>query len=139
MSYTKQQLVDVRAKVQAALDAAFGPNVATVVKSLYGYKLSITVEFTLGGVEERAGKEREDWNRYCALFGLMPEHYGQTVIFGDNPWQLVGFAPRRSKYPIVARQISTGKELLLTKETVERQLGLVKLVPITERQAQDAP
>lgn len=124
MSYNKQQIIDVRAKAQAALDAAFGPNVVKVAKSVYGDKLAITFEFTPGGAEERAAKEREDFNNMALMFGLKAEHYGAQIRVRGEPWQLVGFMPRRPKYPMLVRQIATGKELLLTESTVKSQLGI---------------
>jgi hypothetical protein len=53
---------------------------------------------------------------------LKPEHYGKTFTVGRKVWKLVGFQPKRRKYPFVVEGVQGGRYKLPTLD-VQGALG----------------
>ena len=44
------------------------------------------------------------FKRSCEMFGFKEEDYGKSFINGRKRYQLIGFSPSKSSYPIMCRQ-----------------------------------
>lgn len=59
----------------------------------------------------------------CKYYGLKPEHYKyefEAIVKGKREkFELIGFELSRSKFPIKARSLVSGKEMLFTKDIVK--------------------
>jgi hypothetical protein len=53
-------------------------------------------------------KEATDFNRFAASFGITKK-LGDTFFFRYETYEIVGLKPRSSKYPLLAKNISSGK------------------------------
>lgn len=64
--------------------------------------------------------EQMQFNDLCSLFRLKPEHYLRVFDFKGEAFKLVGFAPKRSRFPIRGMRVSDGKVLLFTEEVLPK-------------------
>lgn len=53
-------------------------------------------------------KEATDFNRFAASFGITKK-LGDTFDFRYDRYEIVGLKPRSSKYPVLAKSLSSGK------------------------------
>jgi hypothetical protein len=75
-------------------------------------------EFKVADPPAKEKAERHEFGLYCPAFGLTPAHYGATIMHKGRPHLLVGFSPRRSKFPYRVRSVDDGRELLLTETSL---------------------
>lgn len=54
-------------------------------------------------------KEVAEFNRYCHLFGLNREHFGEVFVVQGRKFAICGLKPRAHKMPVLAKEIATGK------------------------------
>jgi len=64
---------------------------------------------TVGGKD----RDRAEWDLYCRSYHLDPEDFGKTFQNRGKEYRLVGFSPKRTKYPYRAVG-PDGKEMLFT-------------------------
>ena len=74
--------------------------------------------------ENGEDREKAEWDRYCARFGLKPEDYGRTFTLprGGGEHTICGIKPRSSMYPVLARSSNNGKTYKFTSNIVIRGL-----------------
>jgi len=75
-------------------------------------------------IEDAAAKaeaRKKEFDAYCALFGLKPEHFGAKFMSRGTEYRISGLELKRRKYPIRAAD-PDGKELLFT-ESVAKHIG----------------
>lgn len=53
-------------------------------------------------------KEATDFNRFASSFGITKK-LGDTFFFRYDTYEIVGLKPNSSKYPLLAKNISSGK------------------------------
>lgn len=94
----------IQAEMEAALKAIAEKHGVTV-RGAGGsfddttFKAKFELRVTDGSAIEDAA--RKEFDQYCALFGLKPEHFGKAVaIPGHGKWTVCGLAMNRAKYPI---------------------------------------
>lgn len=76
---------------------------------------------TVADPEAAAMHEKNEFNAYCNVFRLKPEHYGTTLRHlsrDGEPCTLIGFVMTRSKFCIKTRTAS-GKIILFTEQAVK--------------------
>lgn len=111
---------------------AFRKDFAEAVKGLegkYGVVLklgSITYDYDSFHckLEAKSGASKEDvmkreFERDCGSVGLYPEDYGQTFEQRGVKYEIVGIDLRKRKYPIIVREVATGKTLRCTADYVK--------------------
>ena len=52
------------------------------------------------------------------LYGLKPKDYKRKFTSKGELYELIGFQPNRDKYPLLARRVKDGKEILFTRDIV---------------------
>lgn len=53
-------------------------------------------------------KEATDFNRFASSFGITKK-LGDTFDFRHDSYEITGLKPRSSKYPVLAKNLSSGK------------------------------
>lgn len=64
-------------------------------------------------------KALADLKRYGFMFGLSEKDYGKTFKSNGKTFKLVGLAPKRTKYPIIAEG-ANGTEYIFPADVVDR-------------------
>lgn len=47
--------------------------------------------------------DRAEFELYCHVFDLSPEHFGAKIVSGGKTFELCGFKPQNRKYPVIGR------------------------------------
>ncbi|MDD4779199.1 MAG: hypothetical protein PHT02_01155 [Tissierellia bacterium] len=47
--------------------------------------------------------EQVEFEKYCVFYGIRPEDYNREVTYNGKIYNLVGFKPNSSKYPILLK------------------------------------
>lgn len=68
-------------------------------------------------------KESEDFKRNAILYGLKPEDLGRRFQDNGRAFEITGLKPKASRYPILAKNLSTGQTFKFTSSHVKRCLG----------------
>jgi hypothetical protein len=128
MKYTEINRGNVKL-VHAAMDKAIkaaldGLGISTENSNLRWTETGgeLKLKFRVGGTspEEREAVQRREFEALAPAFGLRPEHYGTPVRTSHGAGRLVGFQPKRSKYPFVVA-VGEGpdpKKVLVTEDHV---------------------
>ena len=66
-------------------------------------------------------QERANFSAYADMFGLQPDDLGKTFTSQGRTYTIEGIAPRRPKYPVVAKR-DDGKTFKFPAETVAMRL-----------------
>ena len=59
-------------------------------------------------------REREDFRRFCASYGLTPTDIDKQITYGGKRYIIKGLSTRRHKFPIVATRLDNGETVMLT-------------------------
>jgi hypothetical protein len=97
------------------------PNGGTLVNS---GELSLKFRITLAAGEQANESAKLEWNKNCWMFNLKPDDYMKVISINGEKVQLVGFQPRRRKFPILARKLSSNKEFLYPVASIEFALKM---------------
>jgi hypothetical protein len=123
----KSNLVQIREDINAALkavgtkhglvldagNASYSPTNAT-------FKLAVSV-ITDGVVMD---KPTADFKRFCTMYGFKPENLGAKFTSRGVEFTLTGLDSKSHKYPMLARSSKDGKDYKMTREAVQRALGI---------------
>ena len=97
---------------------------ASFTNSQVTFKVEVALVSADGVVQT---KEGENWSLYAASYGLPKDALGKQVTLNGKVCELMGIAPRSSKYPILAKMIRGGKMYKFQLATVKDALG----IPVT--------
>ena len=75
---------------------------------------------------EAKSREAESFKTNASLYGLDPSDLGKTFVDRGNNYTVLGLAPRRSKYPVLAVR-GDGKKFKFRVETVRLALQLASV------------
>lgn len=64
-------------------------------------------EFTATARDGKTSAQVE-FEKYCSLYDLKPEDFGQIIHTGQGDHRIAGLAMKRSKYPIVCEAVKDG-------------------------------
>ena len=64
--------------------------------------------------------KKMEFERYAPAFGIPADWYGQNFLAMGAKYEVSGISPRSRKYPILARDMETGKEYKFTLEAVRQ-------------------
>lgn len=103
-------------------------------------RLNVNIEFDGGSYNLTEGKlkfkvtevgeklensMKDEYNRYCPVFGLKEEWFGKEVTFPDNGdrYKIAGIAPSRRKYPVILKSLTSNKRILVTVDYIKELLA----------------
>jgi len=123
---TRHEVRDVRARIQQALldigdELGFEISLGSASFDNRGctFKMELSKVFEDGTVLTRAAM---DFNACCHLYGLKPEHLGQTFVVRGTEYRLTGAKPLSPKFPLLAENLNTGKTFKFTAPGVQQGL-----------------
>lgn len=140
---TRPLLKALRDEINAALEAvaekhgiAIETGSASFTERTATFKLNIAIRGE-GAEGESAAvlKAAADWEARAILYGLKKEWLGDTFLYGAKPMVILGLMPKRSRFPILARDTSTGKETLLPLEPVIAIMTALSTPPAPAKKA----
>ena len=109
---------DAAVAVLQELAKAYGLTITAAGGSLDSGEATLKFKFKVADPAAKEAHERHEFGLYAPMFGLKAEHYGAEIIHKGRKHLLVGFAPRRSKFPYRVRSADDGRELLLTEQSL---------------------
>lgn len=114
----------IQDELAAAVAPIFEKHGLAVAKGRASYDVGM-FRFT---VEAHATDAEHDpkvvaWNRYADAYGLPPEALGRGLTYNGKRYKIVGLVPTRRRFPVAARDLATGKEMLLTIDGVKLALA----------------
>lgn len=71
---------------------------------------TLRFKFTAPNAPTRDEKIAENFKNGATLFGLKPEHFGAEFFVKGTVYKIVGLAPNRPKFPIIAERVKDGKK-----------------------------
>lgn len=86
------------------------------------------------GVNE---SQRQQFEQFAAMFGMLPEDYGKTVQIKRSIFKIVGIAPNSWKYPILVENIVSGKGWKYPASTIQLLLGRTPKLDINAPEGKD--
>ena len=102
----------IRPEVTAALNRALGElglkaSIGNITFTNTTAKTRLTI--TVDGVDV----DRQEFNRHCIRFGLVPTDYGRAFKYLADDFKLVGIKPTSRRYPLVAQRLRDAKRFKL--------------------------
>jgi hypothetical protein len=123
---TKQMLKESRPEIEAALIEVgnrFGVSFK-IGNGKFGEEGGVSGSFVLkilGTSEDGKSGEQVEFEKYCRIYELLPEAFGQTFQANGHEYKIAGLQTTRSKYPILAER-ADGKRHLFPQEVIHRVL-----------------
>ena len=111
-------------KVLEPFGKKFGINASTgsgrFSENNFTLKVEMAVVDSNGNVKN---KEAESFKLNAFMYGLKPEHLNQTFkSWTGESFEIIGLATRSSKYPILAKNLETGKTFKFPAEQVKMMI-----------------
>lgn len=69
-------------------------------------------------------KDESALDVYAEIYGLPKGLLNKKITMRGKTFEIIGFVPRRHRYPIMALETKSGKEFKLTTESVKLALGV---------------
>src|SRR5215471_867202 len=82
------------------------------IEAVLKFKVRITDKTIVGD------KEKADFETYCRLYDLTPEHYLTRFPHKGETYEIYGFDLGRPKFCVKARNVKTGKAILFAQAAV---------------------
>lgn len=67
-----------------------------------------------------ADQAHNDFNRNARAFGLVETDFGARFTYNMKSWELCGLLPSRPKYCVQAKELGTGKVMLLSRTALPK-------------------
>ena len=113
MAITKEQLGKVRLRMNALLSdlgTEFGAELIVGRISYTDNTATIKVEMsTLDETGEAITKEAEDFRLSAHVYGMSPDDLYKKFKHAAENYMLIGCSPRSRTYPILCKNLNTGK------------------------------
>jgi len=71
---------------------------------------------------ESINVKKIEWDKYCHKFYLNKDDFGKGFEFKGEKFRICGIKQYAEKYPVIAKSLSTGKELLFTTKVTNNLL-----------------
>lgn len=113
---TKQQFNEFREDFQEALKEVsekYNVNITAGNISYTNIDFTMKVNVKMNEVEGKSFEQAE-FEKYCFMFGFLPEDYGKKAVNLGEEYTLVGFYPRKRKQPV--KIVKDGKNYIITEE-----------------------
>ena len=114
---TPAKLKAIRTKLASALESVedeFGLKMK-IGNFSYGennFDVKLSGKITNGKTDMEL--QRDEWSENCYYLGLKSNDFYKKVVDGGKTFRLIGISLRSRKYPLIAVEVSTGKEFKLS-------------------------
>lgn len=126
MELNKETVKRIQGDIQVAVQSVaqkYGIKIANAGGSFGSLDATLRLKITATGDNGETTDQR-NFKTYAKSYGLEESWLGKTfALHGGKEVKILGLLPKRVKYPILVRYTATGKEVLLTVESVQRGLG----------------
>jgi hypothetical protein len=120
MDKWKQVAPGIAADIQKVLEK-HGVGYVTHRATVYpDGRVDMKLTLNQAGTAEDLGKS--DFENYCVFSGLKPEDFGKTFRSGGEEYKISGWAPKKFKRPLIAKNVRNGKSFVFPPEDVVRLL-----------------
>ena len=121
MKFDKATLRVLRPKIQAALSDLFTDCDVQLSRTMTYAPNGSSMKFSIEVFAENAGTRAEnDWKILAPQLGLKADDFGRIFNLDGTGYEVVGISPRRTKYPIVVKRVTDGKQFGITISTYRR-------------------
>lgn len=93
---------------------------------------------TIGDSGEAITRESDAYTLYAEQFGLRTDALGETFEHKGEQYKIIGLAPRRPKFPVLAIRVRDGARIKFPAETVARTSVGLNAVKATKPVAKKA-
>ena len=125
--FDKPVFAVMRAEIESALKPVserYGINIRTGNISYSANQCSIKLECSVLGEDgDPVHKEADTFLMWADLLGMKKEDLNKKFRVGTKEYILIGYAPRKSKYPFVVKSTADGKMYGLAESSVKKALG----------------
>jgi len=99
-------------------------NLSFDISSIRFHEDSFTakIECRINASNERESTMAIDFRKLAGTYGLKAESLYKIFVLRDHVYKIVGLKPRNRKYPIICKDIATGKNFKFDPITVIRCL-----------------
>lgn len=111
-------LKEIRSEIDEAIAAigekyGFTASLGMITYNEIGFHSTLTAKI----IESPSGKSgaQVEYEMYARKFGIDPTTFGKHFITMDKEYIIVGIAPKARKFPIIAKNVSTGIEFKFEK------------------------
>lgn len=127
--FDKQEVRRIRVAIEDALEKVgnqYGVQIKGGSGSFSSNNLTLKLEASIVGENgEVKSKESETFKLYAKMYGLDPTDLGKTfTTFSNKTFEITGLMTRSRKYPIIVKDVITGKgfkfAVLEVKSLLER-------------------
>ena len=116
MEFNIEELREVKEAIEHALKV-IGDNYGIDIELGNITYTNFSFRATLEALDKKDGK-RLEFERHCLKFKIPASVYGKTFEFKDSTYQIIGINPIAKKFPLIAIDLSTGKEEVFPANTV---------------------
>lgn len=124
--FTREHCKSLREEIDQALSelaSKHGINIktgsATFSDSNVTFKLELATLAQNGTVMT---KEAEALKLYATIIGLPSDALGKQFMSQGKMFELIGYKPKATKYPLIAKCLLTGQKYKFTTDSVKRNL-----------------
>jgi hypothetical protein len=125
--FDKDTIKNLRVEIDAALAAIavkHGIQIRAGNATFSPEFMTMKLEFSTLQNGKPVTKEAEALKLYAPSLGLTPEHLAKNFVISGVTYRLVGFCPRKQKFPMVCERTSDGKRYGLPEDVVLKALGV---------------
>ena len=101
-----------------ALEIALRPFGVTVKPARSKYTNGSTGTLQVELIADGADPERENFERFAALYGVKPSDFGRLFTLNGVRYKLTGIEAGRPKFPFVGERTMTGGRFKFTRQSV---------------------
>src|SRR6185437_2488662 len=112
--FEKKNAADLQNAIRKALSSVeeeFGVTFRFGKGTFNSTELAAKIVLTVADEKVLEEQQKATFDLYARMYGLEMIHYGAVITINDEQLKLVGFHPRRSKFPILFKNMRTGREI----------------------------
>lgn len=118
--FTKENLRQLRSRldpVLAEIGKEFGINLTSGNISFSVGEFTLKVKGMATSAEAQADRQ-ESHRRMASIMGLDPALLGKVFTHKGHQVKIVGFDPRKPKFPVICDDLTTGKSMKYTEASI---------------------
>lgn len=122
----KAEILKIRSEVEKALkkigvDNEIDFSIGTIRHGENDFRFSVNAVSVKNGTDPN----KVVWDKYCRKYGFAPENHGRRFELGDKMVKFLTIKSRNRKYPIIVKDVRTGKQYKLTAFSAKLESGLM--------------
>lgn len=124
---TKEKVLDIQQDINCAIQEVAEKHGIQINMGNCRYnKNNATMSLKIATVSNNGNvntKERENFKNFAIAYGLCPDFLDHEFDHNGNQYKIIGLNTRAHKFPVIVREISTGKNYKIKPDTLLRYLS----------------